>query len=81
MSFIKGNFKKEIFSSSSNGYLIGLFKVKEASEDLKDWLNQTISFTGYFPDLNEIDTYLFRRKKKYIMRNMGINLQLIILRE
>ena len=63
MSFIKGNFKKEIFSSSSNGYLIGLFKVKEASEDLKDWLNQTISFTGYFPDLNEIDTYLFEGKK------------------
>ncbi len=57
MSSLKGNYKKAIFSSS-NGYLIGLFKVKETSEDLSEWVGQTITFTGYFPDLNEIDTYL-----------------------
>ena len=50
MSFIKGNFKKYIFKSDS-GYIIGLFRVKDCSDD--------ITFTGYFPLLNETDLYVF----------------------
>lgn len=57
MSFIKGNFKKYIFKSD-NGYVIGLFKVKDCSSDIL-YKNKSITFTGYFPLLNENDLYVF----------------------
>ena len=55
MSYIKGNFKKYIFRSDS-GYTVGLFHVKEANIELR---TNTVTFTGYFSDLNEIDLYKF----------------------
>ena len=59
MDCIKGIFKKHIFKSDS-GYIIGLFKIKEArSEQLEKLINHTITFTGYFHELNEEETYLF----------------------
>ncbi len=58
MSKVTGNFKKTIFRSNTNNYLIGLFKVKETSPDLDIFINKTITITGYLPDLNEIDTYV-----------------------
>ena len=58
MSKVTGNFKKTIFRSNTNNYLIGLFKVKETSPDLDKFINKTITITGYLPDLNEIDTYV-----------------------
>ncbi len=58
-TYIKGNFRKNIFHSDK-GYVIGLFKVRETNSDtLQDYVNKTITFTGYFHDLNEDDTYLF----------------------
>ena len=61
-TYIKGNFKKSIFSSEA-GYIIGLFKVKETNdESLKDYVDRTITFTGYFHELNEVDTYNFYGK-------------------
>lgn len=60
--YIKGNFKKAIFESET-GYIIGLFKVRETNdEDIEIYLNKTITFTGYFPKLNDIDTYIFYGK-------------------
>ena len=68
MSFIKGNYKKTIFSSNE-GYKVGLFRIKEASEDLKYYIGKSITFTGYFHDLNDLDTYIFNgslvEHKKY----------------
>ncbi len=62
IEFIKGQYKKNIFQSE-NGYVIGLFKVKEVSaESLERYLNTTITFTGYFHELNDIDTYKFYGK-------------------
>ena len=61
MSFIKGNFRKYIFKSD-RGYVVGLFKVRDTSEDLISLKNSTITFTGYFSDLNESDLYLFNGK-------------------
>ena len=55
MAYIKGNFRKYIFRSDKD-YVVGLFKVKESDLDLK---SSTITFTGYFGDLNESDNYLF----------------------
>lgn len=57
--FIKGNYRKSIYSSDK-GYVIGLFKVRETNDsELMDYVNKTITFTGYFYDLNEDDTYIF----------------------
>lgn len=58
-NYIKGEYKREIFSSST-GYIVGLFKVKETNcEEWEKYLNTTITFTGYFHELNNIDNYIF----------------------
>ena len=58
-TYIKGNYRKSIYKSDK-GYVIGLFKVRETNDEkLKDYVNRTITFTGYFYDLNEDDTYIF----------------------
>lgn len=58
-SYIKGNYRRSIYSSDK-GYVIGLFKVRETnSEKLEYYVNKTITFTGYFHELNEDDTYIF----------------------
>ena len=57
--YIKGNYRKTIFASDK-GYVIGLFKVRETNdEQMKMYLNKTVTFTGYFHDLNEDDVYCF----------------------
>ena len=57
--YIKGHYQRSIYQNS-NGYHIGLFKVKETnSEALTPFLDKTITFTGYFHELNDMDTYLF----------------------
>lgn len=59
MNYIKGNYRKSIFSSDK-GYVIGLFKVRDTNdEEMKDFINKTVTFTGYFHELNEDDTYFF----------------------
>lgn len=58
-TYIKGNYRKSIFESDK-GYVIGIFKVKETNIDnLKDFVNKTITFTGYFHELNLDDMYIF----------------------
>ena len=58
-SYIKGVYKKAIYSSDK-GYFIGLFKVQETNnQTLSDFIDKTITFTGYFHELNEGDTYIF----------------------
>ena len=58
-TYIKGNYRRSIFESN-NGYTIGLFKVTETNiENMEDYLNKTITFTGYFHDLNMEDSYIF----------------------
>ena len=57
--YIKGTFKKTIFNSD-NGYIIGLIKIKETNDSsLEDYINKTITFTGYFAQLTEDDLYIF----------------------
>ena len=57
--YIKGKYKRSIFESN-NGYIIGLIKVKETNDSsLEDYINKTITFTGYFAELNEEDDYIF----------------------
>lgn len=43
---------------SENGYKVGLFRVKETDdEEMNDYVNKTITFTGYFADVNPEDFY------------------------
>ena len=58
-SYIKGVYKKAIFSSEK-GYIIGLCKLVETNNQIfSDFVDKIITFTGYFYDLNEGDTYIF----------------------
>ncbi len=60
--YIKGQFKRSIYQNNT-GYTIGLFKVNEASDDkLIDYVGRTITFTGYFHELNDQDNYIFYGK-------------------
>lgn len=57
--YIKGQYRKSIFQGD-NGYIIGIFKLNETNVDsLLEYVGRTLTFTGYFHDLNEIDTYIF----------------------
>jgi len=57
MEFVKGNLKKVLFRGE-NGYLVGIFKVIDADEKNIDMVDQTITFTGYFHEMNELETYI-----------------------
>ena len=57
--YIKGIYKQSIFKSDK-GYVIGLFRVLETNmPDMLEYVNKTITFTGYFADLIENDKYIF----------------------
>ena len=57
--YIKGKYKNDIFRSEK-GYVIGIVKVIETNIlELEDYINHTITITGYFYDLNENDNYIF----------------------
>ena len=46
MSYIKGNYRRSIYSSPQ-GYHIGLFKVIDTDDEkLADYIDRVITFTG-----------------------------------
>ena len=55
-NFIRGFLYKEIYRNEINGYMVGLFKVKDNNIDYDD---DMIHITGVLPKLNE--------KKEYIL--------------
>ena len=58
-SYIKGKYNKAIFTSDK-GYIIGLFHLDETDNKIfNSFVDKTITFTGYFHELNEGDTYIF----------------------
>ena len=59
MNYIKGKFKQTIFTSDT-GYTVGLFKVQETNDpEMEELVKKTITFTGYFSELNTDDNYIF----------------------
>ena len=63
ISYVKGNYKRSIYENGT-GYVIGLFRVTDTNnEALLDYIGRTITFTGYFHELNEHDTYIFYGEK------------------
>ena len=64
---IKGKVRYIIFEATS-GYKVGQFHIKATyDEEMQEYKNKTITFTGYFPELNKEDTYIF--KGNYIYHN------------
>ncbi len=58
MNFIKGKYKQTIYKSDV-GYNVGLFKISETNDpEMQDFVKKTITFTGYFSELNLDDTYI-----------------------
>ena len=55
MSYIKGKFKNTIYETDS-GYKVGLFRVEE-TDDNDIPINKTITYTGYFADINKDNKY------------------------
>ena len=55
MDYIRGTLKKIIFESN-NGYIVALFRVKDSSLD--EFINRTITITGYFHELSIDDNYI-----------------------
>ena len=49
MAYIKGLFIQDIFTNSTNGYTVGLLRVKES--DIDDTVNKVVTFTGTFDEL------------------------------
>lgn len=57
-NYIKGMLQKIIYDNG-NGYIIGKLKIKETNdEELEDYVNKSMTFTGYFDLLNENTTYI-----------------------
>ena len=57
MNYLKGKFKQIIYDGT-NGYKIGLFRVKETNnEEWKEYLNKTITFKGTIIDVKEDNYY------------------------
>lgn len=60
--YIKGNYSRSIFQTNA-GYHIGVFKVSDTNDEkLADYIGRSITFTGYFHELNSMDTYMFYGK-------------------
>lgn len=59
-NYIMGTFKQTIFQSDK-GYIIGLFKLKKTDiESMSEYVNKTITFTGYFHELTLNENYYFK---------------------
>src|SRR5574344_658776 len=59
-SYIKGVFKKLIFSSS-DGFIVGLINIKETNDqDALDYVGKLFTFRGLFAGLNIDDEYLLK---------------------
>ena len=58
MNYIKGKFKQSIYKSDA-GYNVGLFKISETNDpEMEIFIKKTVTFTGYFSELNPDDTYM-----------------------
>ena len=55
MAYIKGIFIQDIYTNQTNGYTVGLLRVKES--DLEEEVNKVVTFTGIFNELKYKTTY------------------------
>ena len=60
-NFIKGFLYKEIYRNEINGYMVGLFKVKDNNIDYDD---DMIHITGILPRFSEKKEYILYDNRK-----------------
>ncbi len=58
-NYIIGNVRKIIYRSET-GYVVGIFKVKETTDSFNFLKDESISFTGYFHEIDIDDSFKFR---------------------
>ena len=58
MAYIKGTYTNDIYTNESNGYVVGLLRVKES--DKEEYIGKTVTFTGLFNELKYKANYLMR---------------------
>ena len=56
MAYIKGIFIQDIYNNPSNGYMVGLIRVRESSDE--EVVNRVLTFTGTFNELKYKQVYL-----------------------
>ena len=58
-TYIKGTFKRNIYSSK-DGYVVGIIRIKETTDDdLLDYIDKQFTFTGLFHELIIDEDYMF----------------------
>ena len=57
--YVIGNVRKIIYRNE-NGYVVGVFKIKDSSNAYDSLKNESISFTGYFHEIDIDESYKFR---------------------
>lgn len=55
MAYIKGILIQSIYVNPTNGYMVGLFRVKDS--DVSEYINKVVTFTGVFEELKYKTTY------------------------
>ncbi len=61
-NYVKGTYSKSIYETD-NGYHVAIFKVTDTNmEEIKKHIGRSITITGYFHELNTIDTYILYGK-------------------
>lgn len=60
-SYISGNIRKILFENVTNSYKVGILKVRETNiEEMQEFINKTITFTGNFTSVNkELDYIMY----------------------
>ena len=56
MAYIKGIFIQDIYSNNTNGYMVGLLRINDSSD--QNIINKVMTFTGIFDSLKYKSTYL-----------------------
>ena len=57
--FVIGKVTRIIYENTSNSYKVGVFRVKDSSDNLKEYIGSSLSFTGNFNNLNDEIYYKF----------------------
>ena len=61
MNYIKGKFRNLIYQNKENGYVVGVFRIKETNDPkMVEYINRTVTITGTFLDINIEENYILK---------------------
>ena len=59
MDYIKGKIRNIIYQNKDNGYVVAVFRVKEATDPkMEEYVGKTVTITGIFLDINEEELFI-----------------------